>query len=265
MDWANSGDMDWAEQVLNAAAGQAIRQLFTKSESVDVKIGFQRSTQILAGNIDSLSMKGRGLVIRKDFPIEELWFETDAVSLDFSAVPQGKIRLKQPTRAVAKVTLSEAGVNQALKAALVQKRLNNVALPDGLPDGLPNGLPDGDRLSFTDLEIQLLGSDRVRIFAKARSGNGAIVPICAISNLKVQRRRQLVFEEVSCEKAVVPEELQHISEVLSYNLVRALNSIVDVDRFNLDGVQLWLNRVEIQNKQLIFGGYAEIQRFPRSG
>ncbi|NER32846.1 MAG: DUF2993 domain-containing protein [Oscillatoria sp. SIO1A7] len=198
-------------------------------------------------------MKGRGLVIRRDFPVEELWFETDAVSLDFTAVPQGKIRLKQPTRAVAKVTLSEAGVNQALKAALVEKRLKDIALPDG------------DRLSFTDLEIQLLGSDRVRIFAKARPGNGAIVPICAISNLKVQRRRQLVFEEVCCEKALVPEELQHISEVLSYNLIQALNSIVDVDRFNLDGVQLWLNRVEIQNKQLIFGGYAEIERFPRSG
>ena len=257
MDWANSGDTDWAEQVLNAAAGQAIRQLFTRSESVDVKIGFQRATQILAGNIDSLSMKGRGLVIRRDFPVEELWFETDAVSLDFSAVPQGKIRLKKPTRAVAKVTLSEAGVNQALKAALVQKRLNDIILP--------NALPDGDRLCFTDLEIQLLKSDRVRIFAKARQGNGAIVPICAISNLKVQRRRQLVFQEVCCEKAVVPEELQHISEVLSYNLIQALNSIVDVDRFNLDGVHLWLNRVEIHNKQLIFGGYAEIDRFPRSG
>ncbi|NER32844.1 MAG: hypothetical protein F6J93_01985 [Oscillatoria sp. SIO1A7] len=40
MDWANSGDTDWAEQVLNAAAGQAIRQLFTRSESVDGAVRF---------------------------------------------------------------------------------------------------------------------------------------------------------------------------------------------------------------------------------
>ena len=35
MDWANSGDKDWAEQVLNAEVSRAIRKLFTSSELVD--------------------------------------------------------------------------------------------------------------------------------------------------------------------------------------------------------------------------------------
>lgn len=253
MDWTNSGDTDWAERLLNSAAGQAIRQLFTSSESVDVRIGFQRAAQILSGNIDSLSMNGRGLVIRREFPVEELYFQTDAVSLDFSAIPRGKISLKQPTGAIARVTLTEAGVNQALRAALVQNRLNNISLPDG------------SRLSFTDIEVQLLVPNRIRVFAKARPSNGELVPICAIANLKVQRRRQLTFGEVAHENAVVPEQLQDISQRFTYNLIQALDSIVDVDRFNLDGVRLWLNRVEIQDKQLIFGGYAEIERFPRRG
>lgn len=40
--------------------------------------------------------------------------------------------------------------------------------------------------------------------------------------------------------------------------------MVDLDRFNLDGVKMRLNRLETQGKKLVFSGYAQIERFPRS-
>ncbi len=49
-------------------------------------------------------------------------FETDAVSLDFSSVLQGKIALKQPTQALASIKLSEVDINRAFKAELVRGR-----------------------------------------------------------------------------------------------------------------------------------------------
>jgi hypothetical protein len=38
--------------------------------------------------------------------------------------------------------------------------------------------------------------------------------------------------------------------------------MVDLERFNLDGVLLRVNRLETQGKQLVFSGYAQIDHFP---
>lgn len=40
--------------------------------------------------------------------------------------------------------------------------------------------------------------------------------------------------------------------------------MVDLDRFDLDGVMMRINRLETKGKQLIFSGYAQIERFPKA-
>ena len=55
------------EQLLNAAASQSIRHLFTRSESVEVTVRCYPSSELLQGSIDSFQMRGKGLLIRKDF------------------------------------------------------------------------------------------------------------------------------------------------------------------------------------------------------
>ncbi|MFN9170514.1 MAG: DUF2993 domain-containing protein, partial [Dolichospermum sp.] len=47
-------------------------------------------------------------------------------------------------------------------------------------------------------------------------------------------------------------------------LVEILDNMVDLDRFDLDGVKMRLNRLETEGQRLIFSGYAEIERIPRS-
>ncbi len=122
----DSKGSDWGEQMLNTVASQTIRHLFTKSESVEVFVRCYPSSKLLQGSIDSFKMGGRSLIIRKDFFVEEMSFETDAVSIDFSSVLSGKLRLKQPTQAIAQVVLTQEGINQAFKAELVKKRLINL-------------------------------------------------------------------------------------------------------------------------------------------
>jgi hypothetical protein len=142
--FTNPTGTDWGERMLNTVASKTIRHLFTQSESVEVSVRCYPSSKLLQGSIDSFKMSGRGLMIRKDFAVEEMSFETDAVAIDFSSVLSGKLALKQPTQAVAEVTLSEAGINHAFKAELVQKRLQNLSLP-ALTE-LSNGKP----ISFSE-------------------------------------------------------------------------------------------------------------------
>ncbi len=252
----NPTDTDWGERLLNTVASKTIRHLFSQSESVDISVRCYPSSKLLQGSIDSFKMSGRRLVIRKDFWVEEMSFETDAVAIDFGRVLGGKLSLKQPTQAVAQVTLSEAGINHAFTAELVRKRLQNLSLP-ALTD-----ISGGEPISFNEIQVELLPNNQLRLLAKADLNNGDSVPISLIATLVVERRRRISFKEPQFEADLVPEAQREISQTLTLALNQILDNMVDLDRFDLDGVSMRINRLETQGKQLVFSGYAQIERIP---
>ncbi|MBK1987122.1 DUF2993 domain-containing protein [Sphaerospermopsis aphanizomenoides BCCUSP55] len=250
---------DWGEKMLNTVASQTIRHLFTQSESVEVFVRCYPSSKLLQGSIDSFKMSGRGLVIRRDFAVEEMSFETDAVSIDFSSVLSGKLSLKQPTQAVAQVVLSETGINQAFQAELVKKRLLN------LSEATLTAISGGEPVSFTEVQIQLLPGNRLNLVAKADLNNGQLIPLSMTLSIGIEKRRRISFKDPKIELEQIPEAQREISQTLSTALVEILDNMVDLDRFDLDGVKMRLNRLETEGKKLIFSGYAEIERIPRTG
>ncbi|NEU73328.1 DUF2993 domain-containing protein [Hassallia byssoidea VB512170] len=250
---------DWGERMLNTVASQTIRHLFTKSESVEVFVRCYPSSKLLQGSIDSFKMNATGVVIRKDFPADEIFVETDAVSIDFSSVLAGKLTLKQPTQAIAKVILSEEGINYSFKAELVKKRLLNLTVP------ALTQLSGGNPVSFPEIQVELLPENRLRIFAKADLGDRELVPLDMTVTIAIERRRRVSFKDPQIELDSIPEAQKEISKTLSVALADILDNMVDLDRFDLDGVKMRLNRLETEGKQLIFSGYAEIERIPRTG
>ena len=252
----NTSGTDWGEQMLNTVASKTIRHLFTQSESIEVSVRCYPSSKLLQGSIDSFKMSGRGLVIRREFRTEEMSFETDAVSLDFSSVLKGQISLKQPTQAIAQVVLTEEDINNSFKAELVRKRLENLSIP------ALSELSGGEPISFTDVQVTLQPNNGIRLFAKADLPGHGLVPISMSSSLAVDRRRRILFQNSQFEPDAVPESLREISQTLTAALDEILNNMVDLDRFNLDGVTMRINRLETQGKKLIFSGYAQIERVP---
>ncbi len=250
---------DFGEKMLNAAATQSIRHLFTQSESVNVAVRCYPSSKLLQGSIDNFKMSGRGLVIRRQFEVEEMSFETDAVSIDFGSVMGGQLRLKQPTQAVAQVTLSEAGINRAFEADLVQNRLQQVDMEE-----LTN-LSGGEPVSFREVRLELMPENRVKITAKTDLPNQSDVPISLTATLGVEKRRRITFQQPKFNADEVPDSVRGLSEVLTNAFSQILNNMVDLDRFDLDGVMLRINRLETQGNRLIFSGYAQIDHFPGMG
>jgi hypothetical protein len=254
----NDRGSDWGENILNTVASNTIRHLFTRSESVEVAVRCNPSSKLLQGTIDSFQVSGRGLVMRREFRAEEMSFETDTVSIDFSSVLQGKIALKQPTQAIAQIKLTEVDINQAFQAELVRKRLENLSLPS------LSELTGGEPVSFTEVTMQLLPNNAIKLSAKASWGDHS-VPVSLRCRLNVLKRRRIQFENVRFEPDNIPEDVQEISQQLTLALGEILNEMVDLDRFNLDGVTMRLNRLETQGKNLLFSGYAQIEHVPRKG
>ena len=247
---------DFGEQLLNKVATQSIRHLFSSSAEVDVQIRCYPSSKLLQGIIDAFQMAGRDLVIRREFEVSEMSFVADAVNIDPSSILSGKIRLKQPTQAVAQVVLSEAGINRAFGAELVQQRLVNVA-----SETLTN-LSGGEPISFRDVQVQLLPDNQVAIAALTDLPNRKDVPIRMRATLAVERRRRVLFQDATFDSDTIPADLQGLSEIITLAFADLLNEMVDLDRFDLDGVMLRLNRLETSGKNLIFSGYAQIDHFP---
>lgn len=254
----NNSGTDWGEQMLNTVASKTIRHLFTQSEFVDVSVRCFPSSKLLQGSIDSFKMSGRGLVIRREFRTEEMSFETDAVAIDFGSLLKGQLNLKQPTQAIAQVVLSEDDINNSFKAELVRKRLENLAIP------ALDELSGGEAISFTDVQVQLQANNLIRLSAKADLPEHGLVPISLSCTLAVARRRRISFENPQFEGETVPESLREISRTLTMAMAEILNNMVDLDRFNLDGVTLRINRLETQGKKLVFSGYAEIDHIPNN-
>ena len=256
--FGNNKGGDWGENLINTVASNTIRHLFSRSDSVEVSVRCNPSSKLLQGTIDSFKMNGSGLVIRKQFRTEEMSFETDAVAIDFGSAVKGKIALKQPTQAIAQVKLSQDDINKSFEADLVRKRLENLT-----PDSL-TGISDGKPISFTDVEVRLLPENGVKLSAKASWGD-TTVPVSLSCVLGINKRRRVLFEEVKFEPDNIPAELQDISQKLTLALGEILNEMVDLDKFNLDGVKLRLNRLNTEGKMLLFSGYAQIERVPQTG
>jgi hypothetical protein len=246
---------DFGEQMLNTVASQSIRGMFSKSDSVEVSIRCFPSSKLLQGNVDSIKMQGRGLVIKRQFQVEEMSFETDAISIDFGSILRGKIQLKQPTQAIAQIILSEEGINLAFNGELVKKRLDDVWLSEGTGIDEP--------VSFEDIAMKLLPNNQVEIRAKVNvPSQDRSIPIAVKTGLSVERRRRLIFTEPTFLAEDIPQDDQDLSKQVTADFVELLNGMVDLDRFGLDGVETRINRVETKQNQLLFSGYAQITRFP---
>ena len=256
--FGNNKGKDWGENLINSVASNTIRHLFSRSESVEVSVKCNPSSKLLQGTIDSFKMNGRGLVIRKQFRTEEMSFETDAVAIDFSSAVQGKISLKQPTQAIAQVKLSEADINKSFEADLVRKRLENLT-----PEAL-TAISGGEPVSFTDVEVKLLPDNKVKLSAKA-NWQDIVVPAALSCTLAIAKRRRVIFEDIKFEQDDIDPEIRDTSKELTLALGEILNEMVDLDRFNLDGVKLRLNRLNTEGKMLLFSGYAQIERVPQTG
>ncbi|GAB4304135.1 MAG: DUF2993 domain-containing protein [Oscillatoriaceae cyanobacterium] len=244
----SSPDQNWGESLLNAVATAGIRHLFSKCEALEVAIALP-SPLGSQGRIDGLRVSGRGLEIQRRFPVGEMSFNTDAVAIDYMALLGGKIKLAQPTQAVAQVVLTEEGINRAFQADLVTKKLSSANIP----------------VTFSEVEVQLKPQNQLRIFAKAKWSNGETVPVCLHTTISIEQRRRLQFSHPHFEAEVIPEPLRERAQTASMALVEVLNQMVDLDKFNLDGITMRLNRLETQGKQLLFSGYAQINHFPGQG
>ena len=100
----NSPDIE--EQAVSKAAEVGLETQLDESEDLDVDVR-ANPLDVAQGNVESVGVEGKGLVMQKELRAEKLKIETDSISIDPIKAALGNIEMEQPTDARMLVVLKE--------------------------------------------------------------------------------------------------------------------------------------------------------------
>ncbi|MGL5080045.1 MAG: LmeA family phospholipid-binding protein [Microcoleaceae cyanobacterium] len=231
------------DRLVSRAVGAAIAALFKRSEKVEANVRAEPVTKLLQGSIDGFDFLGSGMLMYNGLRIAVMELYLQAVSIEFGAIFTGQVKLRQPTQASMRVVLSEADLTDSFNTPFVKDKLQRLQY-------------QGQSLDFNNTEMTVTPEKQLRVQSLIQlKESGSLIPIDFITEVEVQERRKIQFVNVTHRGEAEAIEL-------SQALVEHVNSLLDLDKFALEGTQLRVDRLRIQNDSVIFYGSAHINQFP---
>lgn len=234
----NQTVVDWVSR----GVGAAIRALFKHSERLEVRLRVEPVAKLLQGCIDSFELLGEHLQMYNGLRLSVLELFANSVAIDFSQIWQGRVRLQQPVQATMRVVLTESDLAESFNTPFVLKRLAQVKLGE-------------QPFSFQQVQIRITPERRLQLQADVQQGAKNALKVGFSSRIEVLDRRRIRFADPMFEG-------EGDGLVLSQALVEHLNALLDLDRLALQGTELRVDQVRLQQQQMILYGSATLERFP---
>ena len=230
-------------QLVSKVVTTAIAALFKKTGKLEANVKAKPITKLLQGSIDGFDLIGNGMLMFNGLRIEvmELYFQ--AVSIDFSGIFSGKVRLRQPIQGTMRVILTEEDLKTSFKTPFVVKRLQRLQY-------------QGKSLDFQNTQVLINEDKSLRIKTKIKVGEATEdVDLDLQANLELQNRTKIQFVNVVYQK-------NEPALSLGKAFINHVNELLDLDKFALEGTNLRVDRVKLINQQFVFYGTTQIDRFP---
>lgn len=241
---------DLGEQAISKIAEVGLASQLDEVENLDVNVKTD-PLKLVSGEVDAVSIQGEGLVMKQELRAEKLQLETTAIGVNPLSVPFGKVELTRPTDATAQIVLTEADINRAFNSNFIQDKLKGLPIQtDGQPmtvdvQQVQFQLPNTQKVALA-ADLQLQNSDQIKRIAFTA------VPQVA------ENGQCVVLEQVETAQG------EDSSPELTDAIVQAARSLLDLRNFELSGMSLRLNRLEVQPGKLLLHGAAQIQQLSLS-
>lgn len=227
-------------QALSKAAEAGFESQLDAVEDLDVEIEANAS-ELVQGELESVTVEGEGLVMQGDLRAEELTVETDAIAINPLKAAFGDIQLNQTTNATADVTLTESDIERAFNSDFMRQKLRGLNLEI---DGKSNTI-DPNQITF-----KLPGADKVELKAEfliIESVETQQVELTAVPRVS-DNGHSIVLQDVQAEgpDSVVDALLDSATELL------------DLRNFELEGMSFRLQDLEVQQGQLMMQATAKV-------
>ncbi|MBN3963367.1 DUF2993 domain-containing protein [Nostoc sp. NMS8] len=236
------------EQALNKATEIGLSSQLDEVENLDVNINTD-PLKLIQGQVDAVTIEGKGLVMQKDLRIEELEMQMTGVAINPLSVAFGKIELTKPTQAHTLVVLTEADINRAFNSEYVRSQLQsqkihiNGQLRTIEPQNIDFRLP-GDGKVVLNASIKLV-----------ETGENQQVAFSAVPRIGANGK-SIALENVEYG------ETEEISPDLTKALLDETSEILNLSNFDLQGMSLQVKQLKVELGKLILQAEAYIEKIP---
>lgn len=234
------------EQALNKAAEIGLSSQLDEVENLDVDIKTD-PLKLIQGQVDEVTIEGKGLVMQKDLRMEELEMHMNSVAINPLSVAFGKIELTEPTQASTRVVLTEADINRAFNSEYVRSQLQNQKIH-----------VNGQLMTIEPqhVDFRLLETGKVALNA---------------SILLQESQKQVAFtatprvsangQSVSLEN-VEYGDTEEVSKELAKALVEQTSEILNLSNFDLEGMTLQVKQLKVEAGKLTLQAEAYVEQIP---
>jgi len=235
--------------VIDRVGADLIRRQVHKIDQLELRVESAPNYQILAGAVDRVRLAGRGVYPTEFLRIDVVDVETDPISIDPNALGSGKVVLRRPLQAAARVVLRAEDVNKALRSPTILQSFQKLRLDLG--DGKV------DEFDLVDPEIIFVSGNllRLRMKLKPTDPKKAVLDIDAQTRLRLIGGTKIELEGISINLQGVkfPEE---ISDRFAQNL----NNLLDLKQLEPRGIIARVLQLEITDTNLQVVGFVRIDR-----
>lgn len=236
------------EQALNKAAEIGLSSQLDEVENLDVDVKTD-PLKLLQGEVDSVKIKGEGLVMQKDLRVEELQMQTGSVAINPLSAAFGKIELTKPTKGSTRVVLIEEDINRAFNSEYVRSQLQSQKIH-----------VNGQLMTIVpqQVDFRLPGNSKVAISASILLRETNETHQVAFSAVpKVGANGQTVSLE-----NVEYGDTKEISPDLTKALIDATSEILNLSNFDLEGMTLRVKQLQVETGKLIMQAEAYVEQIP---
>lgn len=232
-------------QIVSKVVTTAIAALFKKTGKLSANVRVEPVAKLLQGSIDGFDFVGKGMEMYNGLRLEAMELYLQAITIDFSAIFSGKIKLRQPTQATMRIVLTEEDLTRSFNTPFIIDKLQKLEY-------------EGQSLHFQNTQIIVNDDKSINIKSEIKVGNNSnYIPINMQTELKTESRTKIQFINPKFEGN---EEAVKLSQAI----LAHVNNLLDLDKFKLDGTRLRVDRARIKDKEFVFYGTVEIDHFPEN-
>lgn len=241
MSESNLGD-----QAISKAVEMGLATQLDEAETLEVKVE-TNPIALVQGELDSVAIEGTGLVMKQDLRTEKLVVQSDGIAVNPLKAAFGQIELVRPTTASALMVLTEADIERAFNSDYIKGKLQGLTIDLA---GQPT------KVNTEQIEFRLPGEGKVAIAARitlVETGEQQRVAFSAVPQM-APSGQQVMLQNIEADALAAPQ--------LTDALARSASDLLDLRNFDLDGLSLCLNRVDVRPGEIELKADARVEKFP---
>ncbi|MBD2435809.1 DUF2993 domain-containing protein [Nostoc sp. FACHB-110] len=238
------------KQIISQVAEQSIANQLETAEKIDIYVETD-ILKIVQGQVDGLTLTGQGLVTKQNIRLQEIKLQTDSIDINPLKAIFGQIHLNKSVDLVARITLTEADINNALKSKFSHDLVEKFQIT--VEDKIVN-------FTLQQMQVRLHSTGQIEIEGTYQIKENNQKHLLGFNATILPRTQSspIIFEKFTCTQG------GGISLDLMVALMQRFQELSRLPYFQLEDMKISIKNMELQQKKVIFFIEAKVNQIPES-